>query len=255
MSGWIKLHRKVLESPYWLSEQFTRGQAWIDLLLLANREPGFVRKQGIRIDLERGDIGWSEVELSARWGWSRGKVRRFFDELEKDGMISRKNGTETDRRKFAITICKYNEYQDCKTGDDTGDRTSDGQATGQATVQEQEVKKLEKDIGEINSPEEKPKKKRKLFIPPSLEEVKAYCIERKNSVNAEKWHDWYQSKGWKVGKNKMADWKAAVRTWEDGDKNAPTQGKQQKSCDYFLRGTCSRNESLCAECGSFKVAA
>lgn len=55
---------------------------------------------------------------------------------------------------------------------------------------------------------------RKRFIPPTLDEVKVYCQERKNNVDAERWFDYYTSNGWQVGKNKMKDWKAAVRTWE-----------------------------------------
>jgi hypothetical protein len=54
----------------------------------------------------------------------------------------------------------------------------------------------------------------KRFVPPSLEEVTAYCRERHNDVNPQKWHDFYSAKGWMVGKNKMKDWKAAIRTWE-----------------------------------------
>ena len=56
--------------------------------------------------------------------------------------------------------------------------------------------------------------KSRKFLPPTLEEVKAYCDERKNSVDAENFIDFYESKGWMVGKNKMKDWKACVRTWE-----------------------------------------
>jgi hypothetical protein len=52
------------------------------------------------------------------------------------------------------------------------------------------------------------------FTPPSLDEVSAYCQERGNDVDPGKWTDHYQSKGWLVGKGKMKDWKAAVRTWE-----------------------------------------
>ena len=58
------------------------------------------------------------------------------------------------------------------------------------------------------------------FTPPTLEEVVAYCKERQNDVNAQRFVDFYVSKGWFVGKNKMKDWKAAVRTWEHGDKKA-----------------------------------
>ena len=52
------------------------------------------------------------------------------------------------------------------------------------------------------------------FTPPSLEEVRDYCRERGNTVDPGKFIDFYESKGWMVGKNKMKDWKAAVRTWE-----------------------------------------
>ena len=61
--------------------------------------------------------------------------------------------------------------------------------------------------------------KRKRFTPPSLEEVKAYCAERKNNVDAERFINYYESNGWKVGKNPMKDWKAAIRTWERGNKS------------------------------------
>lgn len=52
------------------------------------------------------------------------------------------------------------------------------------------------------------------FTPPTIEEVTEYCEERNNGVNAQKFIDFYESKGWMVGKNKMKDWKACVRTWE-----------------------------------------
>ena len=55
---------------------------------------------------------------------------------------------------------------------------------------------------------------RKKFIKPTVEEVREYCLERKNNVNPEKFIDFYESKDWYIGKNKMKDWKAAVRTWE-----------------------------------------
>jgi hypothetical protein len=56
--------------------------------------------------------------------------------------------------------------------------------------------------------------KTKRFIPPSVEEVEQYCIERNNNIDAQSFIDFYESKGWMIGKNKMKDWKAAVRTWE-----------------------------------------
>ena len=70
--------------------------------------------------------------------------------------------------------------------------------------------------------------KRKRFNPPSLEDVKAYCIERKNNVDPNKFIDYYESNGWMVGKNKMKDWKAAVRTWEKTSYGSP---KVQKAVE------------------------
>jgi len=54
----------------------------------------------------------------------------------------------------------------------------------------------------------------RVFVVPTVKEVATYCIERKNSINAQKFVDHYTSNGWMVGKNKMKDWKASVRTWE-----------------------------------------
>lgn len=53
------------------------------------------------------------------------------------------------------------------------------------------------------------------FVKPTLDEVKAYCTERKNSIDPNRFIDYYEANGWKVGKNPMKDWKAAVRSWEN----------------------------------------
>ena len=58
------------------------------------------------------------------------------------------------------------------------------------------------------------KKARKRFTPPSVDEVRDYCLERKNGIDPERFIDFYASKGWRVGNQPMRDWKAAVRTWE-----------------------------------------
>lgn len=70
--------------------------------------------------------------------------------------------------------------------------------------------------------------KRKRFEKPSISDIKQYCIERNNNVNAEHFFDYYESNGWKVGKNSMKDWKAAVRTWERSEYRKPTVKKNSK---------------------------
>jgi hypothetical protein len=64
---------------------------------------------------------------------------------------------------------------------------------------------------------------RAVFVKPDPEEIRAYCIERKNFVDPKKFFDHYEANGWKVGKNSMKDWKAAVRTWEAGDNSKNRQ--------------------------------
>lgn len=71
---------------------------------------------------------------------------------------------------------------------------------------------------EQNSIEENRKEeKRRKFVKPTLEEIEEYCSERNNGINANAFYDFYESKDWYVGKNKMKDWKACVRTWEQRD--------------------------------------
>ena len=70
--------------------------------------------------------------------------------------------------------------------------------------------------------------KRKRFEKPTLSEIEQYCIERNNNVNAEQFFDYYESNGWKVGKNSMKDWKAAVRTWERSEYRKHNSKKNSK---------------------------
>lgn len=66
-------------------------------------------------------------------------------------------------------------------------------------------------------------KTQKRFVQPTISEVKQYCLERENKVDAERFIDHYTSNGWYVGKSKMKDWKAAVRTWEKTSIDKPAE--------------------------------
>ena len=90
---------------------------------------------------------------------------------------------------------------------------------------------LEKDIEiekEIHSSAKSTTTKRKRFEKPTLSQITQYCLERNNSVNAEQFYDYYESNGWKVGKNSMKDWKACVRTWERNGYDKPIKKKNNK---------------------------
>lgn len=70
--------------------------------------------------------------------------------------------------------------------------------------------------------------KRTAFVPPTLEEVKAYILEKGYAVDADRFIDFYESKGWMIGNNKMKDWKAAVRTWSRGDNAVRNSGSRSQ---------------------------
>lgn len=93
---------------------------------------------------------------------------------------------------------------------------------------------LEKDIEiekKIHSSVKSTTTKRKRFEKPTLSQITQYCLERNNNVNAEQFYDYYESNGWKVGKNSMKDWKAAVRTWEKNNYNKPAKSNKQNAID------------------------
>ena len=74
--------------------------------------------------------------------------------------------------------------------------------------------------------DEPPRAKR--FTPPTIEQVSDYCAERANSIDPQRFVDFYTARGWMIGKNKMKDWKAAIRTWETRDKGATRNADTDK---------------------------
>lgn len=107
MKGWVKLHRKIQDNDFWTCEKFTRGQAWVDLILLCNHQDSFYYKRGVKIDVKRGQLGRSIVELSDRWSWSRNKVTKFLNDLEKEQQIKQQKTNIT----MIITVLNYDLYQ------------------------------------------------------------------------------------------------------------------------------------------------
>jgi hypothetical protein len=191
MSGWIKIHRKFLE---W--EWFNKSEAvhlFMYMLLKANHKDG--KWQGIEV--KRGQFISSLGNISNATGISIQTIRTILKKLEKTNEIEVKSTSQF----TIVTISKYDCYQE--QNDETNKPLTNNQ---QATNKQLTTNKNEK-------------KERMLFIVPSLQEVSAYCQERNNKVDSQKFFDFYESKGWMVGKNKMKDWKAAVRTWEDKSKS------------------------------------
>lgn len=105
--GYIYLDRKVRDHWVWNLEAFSKGQAWIDLILSANHKDSKVPFDGKPVMVKRGSFITSIRKLSDRWGWSRDKTVAFLDTLVEDGMIERDSNT----RRTLITIKNYCIYQ------------------------------------------------------------------------------------------------------------------------------------------------
>ena len=202
--GYIKLYRALATSPLWTKEPFTRGQAWADLLLLANYAPGHLRVRGNRIEIARGQVGWSAERLAKRWTWSRKKVARFLNELEKDQQIAQHKSFVSS----LFTITNYERYQRKVSAErpaQAQQKPSSGTAEG--TADDPLYKKKPKKKERNSSASE--------FVAPTLEQVTAYCQTRKNGIDPEEFIAHYEANGWVQGKNKpIRSWKAAMITWE-----------------------------------------
>lgn len=105
--GYISIHRKIEDSWLWLSEPFSKAQAWIDLLLIANHKNSSFFLRGIKIEVKRGHIAWSEEKLSSRWKWSRGKLRTFLKLLETEQQIIQHKSNKIN----IVEIINYDLYQ------------------------------------------------------------------------------------------------------------------------------------------------
>lgn len=198
--GYIKLHRQIQDCWIWNDddEKFDKRSAWIDLLLLANHKNVKIAFDGKLIVVERGQHITSIRKLATRWNWSTNKVTRFLDLLASDQMIIR----ESDTKKTLITIVNYDVYQFSEDTNET--------LTRQQRDTNETATRLNKNDKNVNNE----KNKREGFQKPTLQEVTDYCNERKNNVDPEQFINFYESNGWKVGKNPMKNWKACIVTWE-----------------------------------------
>lgn len=105
--NWFAVMRRYLDSEEWLSEPFTRAQAWVDIVGNAAYESGTVEKRGILIHVGRGQLAVSLRDLSARWGWPVARISRHLAQLKQRRRIEiEKNNVCT-----VITVLKYETYQ------------------------------------------------------------------------------------------------------------------------------------------------
>lgn len=149
MEGWVKLHRKIIENPLWTSEPFTKGQAWVDLLAMANHKDDKIFINGQWLEIGRGQLHTSELKLAARWKWSKNKVTRFLDALKMDGMLLKNSATGGATNGTTLTLVNYGFYQGGETTDEPTDEPTNGQRTNQRTDNGRNINKNDKNVKNV----------------------------------------------------------------------------------------------------------
>ena len=218
MDGFVKIPRSLFGSRWWKQKRvFSETEAFIDLY-------------------QNGMVETSLRTLADRWIWNQVKTKRFLDRLQKEGYVSvtttlkgttiRAVGNEG-----SVTPSVTPDSEKCNTKTPINTGVSEGQCntstvtgvTPSVTLKEVPLLPPDKETSpitpkEINppiSPQENlpPVSRAKRFVKPSVKEIRSYCDEKGYGIDAEQFWNFYESKGWVVGKSPMKSWKAAIITW------------------------------------------
>lgn len=201
--GFTKAWRKELDSDVWaMPPLYHRVWYWIrqkaqhETFLFPTPKLGIWILPGQRLtSLQQIAEGVKWYEWGKEIVPNKKTIKDIIDSLESWGMIE----VESNAKGTLVTVVNWDTYNNVSSEESNAEVTPSGH------------KKRMKE----NEEEEGIESKMKRFIPPTLNEVISYCQERNRGVDPEKWFNFYEGKGWMVGKNKMKVWKAAVRTWED----------------------------------------
>ena len=196
--GWFSINRKLLKSNLWLSCYFTRGQAWIDLIGLANYKKSSFFIRNIEIKVKRGQLAYSELTLSRRWKWSRTKTTNFLKYLENEHQIKQQRTNLT----TVITILNYDEYQKQDTKEDT------------KKTPKPEIKTHTNNRNKDNNILYISDELKKIYPPSLLKDFELYWTES-DSNGKERWK---KEKTWDINK-RLERWKRTQDKWQHEKNN------------------------------------
>lgn len=211
--GYIKLFRKAQDNfLYRENRPHTRREAWEDILLMVNHAEKEVLIGNEKFLVKRGQSLRSLDSWAKHFNWSKSKVKRFFDLLKTCSMIV----TEDVRKSTRLTVCNYDVYQ--------GDRNADETQMKRKRPTNKNEKK-NKNIEGVPPPS--PQRKKKMFTPPSFDEVKAYATTRGRTDLVKSFFDYYDAGDWsdKDGKA-VKNWKQKFISWENRSPKTETQERK-----------------------------
>jgi hypothetical protein len=209
MSGWVKVHRSILN--HWLYTEdrvFSRFEAWNDILLTVNYVDKQAMIKGKLYTIKRGESILSFESWAKRWNWDKTKVRRFLKLLESDSMVVIKSDNKTTH----LTVCNFERYQDERNADETQTkRKRNSNATQTKPTKEREEREEGKE-GES--------------VKPALSDLLVFMSKEEG----QRFLNHYNANGWKVGRNKMVDWKQAAEKWAN---NEFSTDKKKVKVNYY----------------------
>jgi hypothetical protein len=225
-NGWVKAHRKLIEWEWYDDSKIVH--LYLHCLLKANHKP----KKWRGISIESGQFISSIGKLSEQLPLSQRQIRTALDKLKSTGELTIK----TTNKYSMISITNWSDYQ-------LDDKQPDKQVTNECQSNDNQMTTNKNDKNDKN----KEKKGVKRFTPPSLDELKAYILEKQYDIDGEYFINFYESKGWMIGKNKMKDWKATVRGWQARNKkeaNNNGQNRKLTQCEQLTENDRVANEWL-----------
>ena len=230
MAGWIKVWD--VPDDHWLMSDARYYGLWVWLIRQAETKSRKIIKDGTMIETKRGTVYTSINEIAEKWSLTWRVVAKFLEMCEADGMIiveHRKN------RGTNIIISNYAKYQDSaktdsrtksRTDDRTDDRTAsrtDGRTEATSFLTNTEGKDYTEGI-ESGAEHQ--------FTPPTMREVEEYLSRSNLKIDAERFVNYYEARGWKD----IRSWKAAARAWASRDK-ARSQPAAKKFDNFEPRET------------------
>lgn len=212
--GWIKLHRSIQDDWVWDDKPFSYGQAWIDILLMANHKDRNILFNKELIEVKAGQFITSVRKLSDKWGWGHEKTLRYLRMLEQDGKINR----DSDNNRTLLSVVKYSDFQgvpntDPNTHQNTEQNTHPNSDPNTNRPQTR-IKECKEEKNVCVSAKPTDHTHTSSYSSPTRAEVKAYVDNNNLVIDADRFFDYYDSREWQG----VYDWRAYARNWNKEDK-------------------------------------
>ena len=219
--GSFQLARKIFESDIFYNKPDKWFKIWVFILGICNHKDN---KQ-----FKRGECFTTYAEISEYTKAKCTSIDHCIRWLKSAKQIATRKAT----RGFYINVLNYDYYQDFNNYKRI---KSDTESEDKSEIEAKQKRNRSDTIIKNGNNDNNDKKRENKFSPPSLKDIKDYCEERKNNVDPDNFINFYESKGWLIGKNKMKDWRAAVRTWENRNKGEVKVGEEKAIIPAYAKG-------------------